>query len=213
MQKSFVKRERVLKNVKKKIFDDFLPQYEIKSKDINILLSQLSYQNVPVILEIGFGNGENLFFLAKSYPKQFFLGIEVYKPGIAHLLSLLKICPLDNIKICYNDATHVLEKYTTNLIFDKILILFPDPWPKHRHHKRRLIQESFVEILYKKLKLNGIIHIATDNEDYCTHSQKIFSKNVNFIPESKLYRLIKTKFERRGIKNGNIIFDTLWRKI
>ena len=102
-----------------------------------------------MFLEIGFGNGENLYFLAKNHPEQFFLGIEVYKPGIAHLLSLLNIYSLNNIKICYCDVMDVFEKHIPDIIFDKILILFPDPWPKNRHHKRRLIQNFFIEILYK----------------------------------------------------------------
>ena len=210
--RSFVKRQRKLSNEKQVIFD------ELWSKYVLDLSTEYPYSCCThLTLEIGFGNGETIFNLAQKYPERSFIGIEVYQPGIANLLSLLKKQPLNNIRIYYGDAVTVLDKCFLDYTLDIILILFPDPWPKTRHHKRRLIQQKFIELLQKKLKPTGILKIITDLEDYAKHIIKVLSKNQNFKALDQLESLpmmydqcAQTKFGQRGKIKGHQIFELLF---
>ncbi|MBU0744112.1 MAG: tRNA (guanosine(46)-N7)-methyltransferase TrmB [Gammaproteobacteria bacterium] len=213
--KSFVKRERQLGINKQKIFDDLWPKYRLDMNIGLIALEKIFDRKASLILEIGFGNGETIFSLAQKYPKQDFIGIEVYKPGVASLLALLHKQPLDNIKIYNEDAILVLEKCIPDNSLDKVLILFPDPWPKKRHNKRRLIQPDFVKLLQKKLKSQGILHIATDWEDYANHIETVLKNSPDFtiktIPLSQK-RPLTTRFEKRGERLGHHNFEFIFMK-
>lgn len=215
--RSFVRRQRQLSPNKQKIFDAMWLKYGLDTTTNPISPKKIFGRSAPLTLEIGCGNGETIFSLAQKYPEQDFIGIEIHKPGIAYLFDLLKKHPLNNIRIYNEDSVIVLDQCIPDSILDKILILFPDPWPKKRHHKRRLIQPKFVEILQKKLKPNGILNIATDWEDYAKHIIAIFknspafiiwdsSKPLPFVQE----RPITTKFELRGKEKGHKIFDMLF---
>ncbi len=214
--KSFVKRQRQLGITKQKIFDEMWPKY-----GLDITTSPISpkktFGHHCLTLEIGFGNGETIFHLAKEHPTQDFIGIEVYKPGIAHLFSLLKTTPLNNIRIYHEDAVTVLHQCIPDKSLDKVLILFPDPWPKKRHHKRRLIQPEFAALLSHKLRTGGILHIVTDWKNYAEHIDIVFDKNTEFTPlklsNSSLdnqRRPIITKFEKRGQSKGHQNFERLF---
>lgn len=215
--RSFVRRYRNLSVNKQKIFDEMWLKYGLEVTDKQISSQKTFGNNAPLILEIGFGNGETIFSLAQQYPAKNFIGIEIHKPGITHLFNLLKKQPLNNIKIYNEDALIIFQQCVQEQAVDKILILFPDPWQKRRHHKRRLIQPQFIDLVYSKLKPNGILHIATDWEDYANHIISIFQTNSNFIRQdpAKLSltfpeRPILTKFEERGKKLGHKIVELLF---
>lgn len=215
--KSFVKRHRRLQPNKQIIFDKMWKIYGLNKPSEEISFKEIFGRNAPVVLEIGFGMGLTLFNSAKKYPEQDFIGIEVHEPGIATLLTKLKTNSLNNIRIYNEDAVIILQKYIPDNSLDRVLIFFPDPWPKNRHHKRRLIQPEFVTLLQKKLKSKGILHIATDWEDYANHIISVLKNNHNFtfIDASESLRLledrISTKFEQRGTQWGHKIFDLLFK--
>lgn len=214
--RSFVKRQRRLLPNKQKLFDDGWALYGLDTTSGEISTKQVFNRNAPLTLEIGFGMGVTLFNSAQKYPEQDFIGIEVHKPGILTLLTQLKTQSLRNIRIYNEDAVIVLEQCIPDNSLEKVLIFFPDPWQKKRHHKRRLIQPKFVTLLQKKLKSQGVLHIATDWEDYANHIVTVLKNNPAFTilgePKSLpfLADRISTKFEQRGKKQGHRIFDLLF---
>ncbi|HBC71984.1 MAG TPA: tRNA (guanosine(46)-N7)-methyltransferase TrmB [Coxiellaceae bacterium] len=211
--RSFIKRQRHLGPTKQKIFDELWPKYSMGITTDQISPKKIFGRSAPLILEIGCGNGETIFSLAQKHPEQDFIGIEIHKPGIASLLAQLKNNPLNNIRIYNEDAVIVLKQCISDHSLDKVLILFPDPWPKKRHHKRRLIQSKFTELLQKKLKLHGILNIATDWEDYANHIMAVFQNNPNFSaldtlkPLPLLHERAPTRFEQKGKSKGHDNFD------
>jgi tRNA (guanine-N7-)-methyltransferase len=172
----------------------------------------------PTYLEIGFGNGETLVHLATIYPERNFIGIEVHRPGIGHLLLNVHRLNLTNVRILRHDATEVIQATKFNSLAG-VYILFPDPWPKTRHHKRRLIQPDFVTSVANVLQPNGFLHLATDWEDYaqwmlltlndCSHL--INSNTAGGYISRPEYRNV-TRFEMRGKKLGHEVRDLLFLK-
>jgi len=208
--KSFVKRKRKLSPNKQDLFTDMWPTYSAQNPFAN---------NAPLAVEIGFGMGNTLFNYAKKYPEINFIGIEVYQPGIVSLFRQLEACPLDNIRVYDTDAVEILTQFIADKSLEKVLIFFPDPWQKARHHKRRLIRPDFVELLQKKLKPGGLLHIATDWQNYAEHIMLVMQDNPDFIaldPESLEYTNLRqdrvlTKFEKRGQNQGHTIHDLLFK--
>ena len=176
--------------------------------------------NFPIHLEIGFGNGEALIASAESNTDKNYLGIEVYDSGIGSCLIKAKKKQINNIKICSGDARDVLEVQIADKSLERINIYFPDPWPKKRHHKRRLIQKDFLRLCASKLKKTGQLHIATDWNNYAEHIIEIIEKNNDFIVSKHLKHNGKiklerptTKFEKKGLKKGHFIWDWVLTKI
>ena len=174
-------------------------------------LETIFKRKAPRVLEIGFGNGEVLAAMAETDPDTDFIGIEVYPPGIGALLNKIKTKALSNIKIIREDAAVAVPQCFTNGSLNKILILFPDPWPKKRHHKRRLIQTSFVDMLADKLCPDGVLQLATDWDDYAEEMHTA-------IAESNRYQKIDTPplrpitgFERRGKALNHPIHDLQYK--
>lgn len=165
-----------------------------------------------VILEIGFGMGEALSSLATQHPDTQFIGIEVYRPSVGSLLMKIEKQGLQNIKLFKEDAVEVLEHCIPNHQLDAILLFFPDPWHKKRHHKRRLISPDFIELISKKLKPTGYFHVATDWEDYARHTEETLLQFPQFkkqIPENFIERP-QTKYEARGKRLGHAIWDLIY---
>ncbi len=216
--KSFVKRSRELSLSKQKVFDELWPKYKLDSAAGKIIdLTEVFNNDNEVILEIGFGNGETIFHLAKNNPTKNFIGVEVHKPGVANLLGLLRNCPLDNLRIYADDAVDFIHGMGHDNYLAKILILFPDPWPKKRHHKRRLIQSSFVQNLSRRLKVGGILHFATDWEEYAIYVDNVIKDLTSFRrllgdEVDQYQRPLVTKFEKRGISKNHNIFDLIFVK-
>ena len=215
--KSFVHRQRNLAPTKQKILAELWPKYGLEITNKKIDLTKIFNNQNSTIIEIGFGMGETLLHMANNFPEKNFIGIEVHMPGIGSVLSKLRTNPLTNIKIYNTDALDVLQKCVPNNSIEKFLIFFPDPWPKKRHHKRRIIQPAFVNLIATKLKPNGILHMATDWEDYAEHMMSVLTQAPQFrntAGESKFaarpdYRPL-TKFEQRGQKLGHKIWDLIF---
>ena len=171
-----------------------------------------------LILEIGFGMGASTAEIAKANPNKNYLAIEVHSPGVGNLIKLIQENHIFNLKIIQHDAVEVLNAMIKNDSLDGIHIFFPDPWPKKRHHKRRLIQESFLKLMAQKIKQSGYLHIATDWEDYALWIIDLLDKETllqktseNFF-EKPDYRPL-TKYENRGIKLGYKVWDMIYRRL
>ena len=169
------------------------------------------------IIEIGFGMGHTTAEIAQTLTDSNFIAIDVHSPGVGNLLNKIKENGLENLKIIQHDAVEVLEKMVLDESLDAIHIFFPDPWHKKRHNKRRLIQDYFLELISKKLKKEGYVHIATDWEDYADWIVEIFKKNKMYRPKNSdfskkpQYRP-KTKYENRGINLGHQVWDIIFIK-
>lgn len=172
------------------------------------------------IAEIGFGNGDNLLALASAHPEQDFLGIEVHRPGVGRLLLRLEERGVRNVRVICHDAVEVLQRCLCVGCLDEILILFPDPWPKKRHHKRRLIQPEFVGLLADRLKSGGALRLATDwgpyGEEMLAHLSaeprlRNLSPDGGFVarPEERQ----PTRFERRGARLGHSVWDLAFARV
>ncbi|MGD0465245.1 MAG: tRNA (guanosine(46)-N7)-methyltransferase TrmB [Gammaproteobacteria bacterium] len=175
-------------------------------------LTNIFTKQSKAIIDIGFGNGEQLLPLCESMPTYTFIGIELYKKGIANLIKQIKHKNLTNIKIIYGEAKETLQKIYDHSI-SKIQIFFPDPWPKRKHHKRRLIQKDFINIIKNKLLINGILHIATDSDAYAAYIIKIMTDFPEFDqPKNTAPYLVRptTKFEKIGISLGHKIWDLVF---
>ena len=171
-----------------------------------------------LVLEIGFGMGTSTAEIAKANPNKNYIAIEVHSPGVGNLIKLIQENDIFNLKIIQHDAVEVLNAMIKNDCLDGIHIFFPDPWPKKRHHKRRLIQESFLKLMAQKIKQSGYLHIATDWEDYALWIIDLLDKETllqktseNFF-EKPDYRPL-TKYENRGIKLGYKVWDMIYRRL
>lgn len=173
-----------------------------------------------LVLEIGFGMGDSLVEMAAAAPLSNFIGIEVHRPGVGKLLHSMAARKVDNIRIYYHDAVEVLRDCIAEKSLDSIQIYFPDPWHKKRHHKRRLIQPPFVELLVTRLKPGGTLHLATDWENYAQQMMEVLSANTDlgntqpgqsYAPRPDSRPL--TKFERRGERLGHGVWDLLFTRV
>lgn len=212
--RSFVHRHKKLSKRQQLAFNA-LPYQHLLSTHLSF--KKLFERKAYTVLEIGFGMGDSLLQQALHYPENNYLGIEVHRPGIAFMLMQIEKHNLKNIKIFYADAVKVLAHSIPKHSLDTIQIFFPDPWPKTRHHKRRLIQPEFIELLHERLKLNGKLHLATDWENYAQHMLKVIEssyqwKNLagkdQFTPKPTTRPL--TKFEKRGQQLGHSIWDLIF---
>ncbi|MEI6869069.1 MAG: tRNA (guanosine(46)-N7)-methyltransferase TrmB [Methylophilaceae bacterium] len=171
-----------------------------------------------LILEIGFGMGASTTEIAKANPNKNYLAIEVHSPGVGNLIKLIQENHIFNLKIIQHDAVEVLNAMIKNDSLDGIHIFFPDPWPKKRHHKRRLIQENFLKLMAQKIKQSGYLHIATDWEDYALwiidllDKETLLQKTSEDFFEKPDYRPL-TKYENRGIKLGYKVWDMIYRRL
>ena len=173
----------------------------------------------PLYLEIGFGNGEALAETAARYPENSYLGIEVHRPGVGHLLLKLEEQVQHNVKVMRHDAMEVLRHHLPDRSLDGVMLFFPDPWHKKRHNKRRIVQSEFVSLLARLLKPGGILHMATDWDDYAGQMMQVLTaapefKNSQgegqFAPRPETRPL--TKFEQRGHRLGHGVWDLLFKK-
>jgi tRNA (guanine-N7-)-methyltransferase len=196
------------------------PKFGLRMDSGPLDINHIFGREAPCFLEIGFGSGHSLLELAKNHPDKNFIGIETHKPGIGALLMGMENEQLTNIRIYDADAIDVLEKCIPNESLAGVQLFFPDPWPKRRHHHRRLIQTDFIRRIHTKLKPGGSLHLATDWEDYAQHMLQVLSAETSFINLASLngfstrspYRPILTKFERRALNEGRQIRDLQFQK-
>ena len=206
--RSFVRRSGRRTSAQKKAWDNHWAVYGVNPEIGPVDLSTLfENKNQKFVLEIGFGNGENLIDCAKNDPYSNFSGIEVYPAGIGQCLINANKYSLKNLRLFCDDAVDVLNKQIANKSLDVINIFFPDPWPKKKHHKRRLISEDFISLIESKLKPNGIVHICTDWADYAHDIHALFKSNEEFKALEKLPKRLQTKFEKKGLALGHSIYE------
>lgn len=180
-------------------------------------LDALFGRSVPRILEIGFGMGDSLATMAHMHPENDYLGIEVHRPGVGRLLSTLENTGIESVRVICSDAVDVLQRCVPDESFTTVQLFFPDPWPKKRHHKRRIVQPEFVELLRRKLKLSGQFHVATDWEHYAEHVLAVMAGTPGFRNSAGDGRYTErpddrppTKFEQRGQRLGHSIRDLVF---
>lgn len=194
------------------------PRYGVEIEDV-IDLDQAFGRQAPRFLEIGFGMGDALAQMAGRHPERDFLGIEVYEPGVGRLLARLSREELENVRLIRGDAVEVLRSALPADSLDCVMLHFPDPWPKKRHHKRRIVQPSFVELVRTRLKHGGRFQLATDWEDYAHHMRQVLDAHQGFrslagpggFAERPAERPV-TKFETRGVRLGHGIWDLVYER-
>jgi len=217
--RSFVRRPGRITSAQSKALARLMPRFGIPYREQPIDLPAIYGRDAPRVLEIGFGNGEALLGLAANHPAVDYLGIEVHEPGIGHLLLLLERAGLENVRIINRDAVDVLTHMIPDTCLDAVNLFFPDPWPKKRHHKRRLVQPAFINELSRVLRPGGLFHFATDWDDYAIHAGEVLATANGFtalaqddLATDPLAHRPPTKFERRGQSLGHEARDLCYRK-
>ncbi len=217
--RSYVRRQGRMTPGQQRAFAELMPRYGVVLGDVPLDLTQLFGRRAPVTLEIGFGMGDTLLEMAAAAPERDFLGVEVHRPGIGRLLAGLEARSLGNVRVIEGDAVQVLERMLGDGVLERVLLLFPDPWPKKRHHKRRLLQAAFVELAARRLVEGGLFHAATDWAPYAEQMREVLEASPSlencagpgtYAPRPA-YRPL-TKFERRGVALGHAVFDLLYRR-
>ena len=200
--RSYVLRQGRITPAQQRALDELLPKYGIPFPE------RIASQR-PLVLEIGSGMGETSLEVAKAHPETDFVAVEVHGPGVGSLLNRIHREKIQNLRIVRHDAVEVLERMVADGSLAAVHLFFPDPWPKKRHHKRRLVQAPFVALLKRKLAPGGIVHAATDWPDYAAWIEAAFSgweKASRGFAERPT-----TKFEARGQKLGHPIRDLYFR--
>ena len=216
--RSFVRREGRLTPGQARALAELWPRYGIEASEAALDFSAVYGRTAPVILEIGFGNGEALIESATRHPENDYLGIEVHRPGVGRLLRRLHETGLANVRVMRVDAQDVLARNIPDDALAAVHLYFPDPWPKKRHHKRRLVQAEFVALVARKLQRGGRFRLATDWQDYAAHmlavlSQEKLLENLagsGYAPRPD--ERPETKFERRGKALGHGVWDLAFGK-
>ncbi len=217
--RSFVRRQGRMTPAQQRALDTLWSRFGIDNDSAPLDLTQHFGRDTPRVLEIGFGDGESLAAMAAADPESDYLGIEVHRPGVGHLLLRAGQLDLSNLKVFCADAVDVLRQRLPFAGLDRIQIFFPDPWPKQRHHKRRLIQPGLVALLSDKLKPGGRLHLATDWEDYAHHMLTVLDTvtsldnvaGVGCFTPRPAYRPL-TKFEQRGQRLGHNVWDLIFKR-
>ena len=216
--RSFVLRQGRFSAAQQRAYDSLMPRYGIPYSNDVLDLAEAFGREAPKILEIGFGMGETTASIAAAYPGQDYLAVEVHTPGVGSLLKQIKAGGLENVRIIQHDAVEVLRDMIADASLDGAHIFFADPWPKKRHHKRRLIQPEFVALLARKLKPGAYLHLATDWQEYAEWMLEVLRAEpllantaADYAPKPD-YRP-ETKFERRGLNLGHGVWDLVFRRV
>ena len=217
--RSFVRREGRMTPAQTRSLAHLWPRYGIPVGEAPLDWPTVFGRRAPVIIEIGFGNGEALAAVAAEHPENNYLGIEVHRPGAGSLLRLLEAGQLSNVRIMLADAKEVLDAQIPDASLTAVHLFFPDPWPKRRHHKRRLVQPDFAALTVRKLIPGGYFHLATDWQDYAEHMAAVLSRTPGLADVSGSVRFSalatsrrQTRFERRGRRLGHAVRDLVFQR-
>ncbi len=214
--RSFVRREGRMTAKQKQALSELGACYVLEPKQSQLDFAAIFKNENPVVLEIGFGMGQSLFAMAEQNQNTNFIGIEVYRPGIGALLANLEKTPLKNIQLIEGDAKEILQNNIKDESLSGLQLFFPDPWPKKKHHKRRLFQSEFLAFLATKIQSGGFVHVATDWANYAEHIAGVFAQQDVFFQaknnEEARARRASTKFESRGERLGHDIADFFFIK-
>ena len=222
--KSFVRRNGRVTVAQQRALNDYWPDYGLDFHPRLVNLDALFARMAPRTMEIGFGNGEHLLARAVAEPERDFLGVEVHRAGVGHLLNAAAAAGVRNLRVASRDAIEVLQAQIAPRTLDEVQILFPDPWPKARHHKRRLVQPAFVELVAARLAAGGRLLLATDWLPYAEHIRMVLDDCRDFealasgaadrdlsatLPTP---RRAQTRFERRGLRLGHEVSEFCYRR-
>jgi tRNA (guanine-N7-)-methyltransferase len=217
--RSFVRRPGRITAAQRRALDELLPRFGVAAAGARLDLTVEFGREAPRVLDVGFGDGEALVTSAANYPEIDYLGVEVHEPGIGHLLLLLEKAGLTNVRVIARDAADVVPELVPDASFAAVNLFFPDPWPKKRHHKRRLVQPQFVAEIERALAPNGLLHVATDWADYARHTHEVMAgfpaltaEDAARVADDPLAFRPPTKFERRGRRLGHEVADLYYRK-
>ena len=209
-------RQGRVSNAQRRAVDSLLPVFGITYISAPYDFDAAFTRSAPTFLEIGFGMGETTAQIAAEHPLHDYIGVEVHTPGVGGLLRLIEAQHLTNIRIIQHDAVEVVTHMIAAGSLSGIHVFFPDPWPKKRHHKRRLLQPAFVHLLASRLQSGGYLHAATDWEEYAAQILQVLlaepllvNSAESFAPRPD-YRPL-TKFESRGLKLGHGVWDIVFR--
>lgn len=218
--KSYVLRTGRMTAAQSRAMEELWPRYGLPPQGGPLELAQVFGRSAPVTLEIGFGNGDNLAALAAAHPQRDFIGVEVHTPGVGHLLLKAEAAGVSNLRVLQHDAVEVLRERIVPASLDSILVLFPDPWHKKRHHKRRLISAEFAELAASRLSPGGTLQLATDWEPYAEWMLEVLNASPSlrnraadgrFVPRGP--GRIRTRFEARGERLGHAVHDLCYERI
>jgi len=214
--RSFVRRAGHLTSAQERALRELWLDYGLDYSDELLDFDSLFGRTAPRTLEIGFGNGETLVEQAAANPSMDFIGIEVHEPGVGHCLLQSQAARISNLRLVRHDAIDVIRVQIPDASLRRINLYFPDPWPKKRHRKRRILQHDFLQMLSRKIEPGGTFHIATDWENYAEHIDELIASDDSFrLSERRVHAgddpldRPTTKFERRGLQQGHEIWD--WR--
>ena len=217
--RSYVRRSGRVTSSQARALSEYWPRFGLDFKLQTVDLDALFGRTALRTMEIGFGNGEHLLARAVTEPERDFLGVEVHRSGVGQLLNAALAGALSNIRVACHDAIEVLRAQIAVAALDEVQILFPDPWPKERHHKRRLIQPEFVELLATRLRSGGRLLVATDWAPYAEYMQMILDacplierQNAGMAAAHAATARALTRFERRGLQLGHAVSDFCYRR-
>ena len=219
IKKSFVLRKGRVTAGQRRALKSLKDQYSIPLGRSQLNLAEV-FENSDrkLVADVGFGSGESLLSMANQYEEANFVGIEVYSSGIGSALKKIQQSKLTNLKIIESDVFQLLETNIADETFDAIVFLYPDPWPKRKHHKRRLLSEDFLKLLHDKLTRDGLVFCKTDWEDYHYQIKKFFSADNRWVSEDSnnlpeyLKFLPKTKYERKALMEGRKSKELFFRR-
>jgi len=215
--RSYVLRQGRLTAAQARAHAQLMPRYGVPYATEPLDLDRVFGRSAPRVLEIGFGMGDTTAEIAAAHPGSDYLGVEVHTPGVGSLLNRIAALGLANVRVIQHDAVEVLERMIAPGALDGVHVFFPDPWPKKRHHKRRLLQPPLVALLASRMKPGGYFHVATDWEDYASQilevlsAEPLLANTVNGFAPRPAYRPL-TKFENRGLKLGHRVWDVIFRR-
>ena len=215
--RSYVLRQGRVSGAQRRARETLLPRFGIPYSRAPLDFDRVFGRAAPRILEIGFGMGETTARIAAQHPENDYLGIEVHSPGVGGLLKRVAELGLNNVRIIQHDAAEVIESMIPPASLDGVHVFFPDPWPKKRHHKRRLLQAPFVALLASRMKPGAYVHVATDWEDYASQILETLSAEPLLVNNAEQYAprpawRPQTKFESRGLRLGHRVWDVVFRR-
>ena len=218
--RSYVLRQGRITAGQERAFAEHWPRYGLEVDDaLRLDAPALFGDNRDLILEIGFGNGDSLVQMAAAAQEAGYIGIEVHRPGVGHALLAAAAADIDNLRLIRHDAVVILRDHVADGTLARVQIYFPDPWPKARHHKRRIVQQPFTDLIWRKLRAGGEIHCATDWAEYAEWMRDVFASDDKwqnlggadgYAPRPDWRP--QTKFERRGERLGHGVWDLRYRK-